>query len=216
MGRKLAVIVGAGPGMGESLAKEFGSHGYRIVLVSRNQGRLDALRTSVEKAGVECYTQVADASDVSSLDNAFTQIREKYGAVELLVYNAFILSQDTPTSLDNEDLMHHFQVDVASALFCAKKVLPDMLAEKTGGILITGGGFALYPNAQYTCISVNKAALRALAMVLHDELNEKGIYVGTVTIMGEIKPGTHFDPADIAAKYWELYTKKDAVEYLFR
>ena len=53
-------------------------------------------------------------------------------------------------------------------------------------------------------------------MVLHDELNEKGIYVGTVTIMGEIKPGTHFDPADIAAKYWELYTKKDAVEYLFR
>ena len=40
--------------------------------------------------------------------------------------------------------------------------------------------------------------------------------MGIVTIMGSIAPGTHYDPADIAEKYWELYEKQEDIEYVFK
>jgi short-subunit dehydrogenase len=112
--------------------------------------------------------------------------------------------------------MEHYQVDVASALHSANLVLPEQIAKGSGAILFTGGGFALYPMAEYTCVSVDKAALRALTFALSQEVKEKGVYVGIVTIMGSIAPGTHYDPADIAEKYWELYEKQEDIEYVFK
>ena len=47
-------------------------------------------------------------------------------------------------------------------------------------------------------------------------MKEKCVYVGIVTIMGSIAPGTHYDPADISTKYWELYDKRDNIEYVFK
>lgn len=52
----------------------------------------------------------------------------------------------------------------------------------------TGGGFSIHPMAEYSCVSIDKAALRSLACTLHQELKEKGIFVGIVTIMGNVVP----------------------------
>jgi len=53
-------------------------------------------------------------------------------------------------------------------------------------------------------LAVGKAALRNLTKGLHDELQEQGVFVGTVTIYGEIKPETHFAPDNIAETFWQL------------
>ncbi len=112
--------------------------------------------------------------------------------------------------------MRHYQVDVASALHSVLQVLPGMKEKKEGTILFTGGGLALYPMPEYTCVSIDKAALRALAIALNTELKDDGIFTGVVTIMGNIAPGTHYDPADIAKDYWKLYTERKDAEIIFK
>ena len=62
--------------------------------------------------------------------------------------------------------------------------------------------------AEYSCVSIDKAALRSLACTLHQELKEKGIFVGIVTIMGNVVPETHYAPEKIAEVYWKMYQER--------
>ena len=202
--------------MGVNIAKVFGLHGFKVAMLAKSLEKLEPLAKELKAQGVEAYTYAADAASTDSLTTAFQKIRQEHGSVDVLIYNAAILTAGFPTKLKSSDLLEHYQVDVAGALHSANLVLPEQIAKGSGTIIFTGGGFALYPMAEYTCISVGKAALRALTFALSQEVKEKGIYVGIVTIMGSIAPGTHYDPADIAKKYWELYEKQKDTEYVFK
>ncbi|KIR03561.1 Short-chain dehydrogenase/reductase SDR [Lachnospiraceae bacterium TWA4] len=216
MSKKTVVVVGAGKGMGNHIAKKFAQNDFRVVLMARSEERLGQYKKEFEEEGFEVATKSVDAANTESLKDAFDWVKSEFGVVDVLVYNAAILEAGFPTTLSNEEFMKHYQVDVASALFCANQVIPAQLEQKEGTILFTGGGFALYPMAEYTCVSVGKAALRALAFTLNQELSEKGIFTGIVTIMGNIAKNTPYDPELIAEKYWELYTNRKDVEVVFK
>lgn len=216
MSKKTAVIVGAGKGMGNHIAKKFAENDFRVVLMARNQKSLASYVNEFEAEGMECYGFTADAADTVSLTEAFSQVKNQFGLVDVLVYNAAVLSAGFPTSLSSEDLMNHYQVDVASALHCAKLVLPEQEKAGEGTILFTGGGLAMYPMAEYTCVSMGKAALKALAITLNQELKGKGIFVGIVTIMGNVASDTHYDPNLIAKEYWRHYTERKEVEIIYK
>ena len=215
MGKKNIVIVGAGPGVGNHVARKFGANDFRVILISRNQEALDQYVGELSSEGIETYSVVANAASLESLTNAFDYIKQNYGSTDVLVYNAAILKSGLPTSLTADTLLYHYQVDVAGALHCALQVIPDQVAKQKGTILFTGGGFALYPSAEYTTVSIGKAALRNLAFTLAEELKPQGIFVGTVTITGNVSPGTHFAPDLIAEKYWELYEKREEHEIVY-
>lgn len=59
--------------------------------------------------------------------------------------------------------------------------------------------------AEYSCVSIDKAALRSLACTLHQELKEKGIFVGIVTIMGNVVPETHYTLEKIAEAFQSVH-----------
>ncbi|MBQ9536423.1 MAG: SDR family NAD(P)-dependent oxidoreductase [Desulfovibrionaceae bacterium] len=216
MAKKLAVVVGAGKGMGVNIAKVFGQHDFIVAMLARDLEKLAPLVNEVKTLGIEAYAYAADAANPDSLSDCFAKIQQNHGDVDVLIYNAANLTPGFPTKIGSSDLMQHYQVDVASALHAANLVLPKQIAKGKGAILFTGGGFALYPMAEYTCLSIDKAALRALAFALSQEVKPLGIYVGIVTIMGAIAPNTHFDPADISIKFWELYEQQADVEYIFK
>ncbi|WP_334077861.1 SDR family NAD(P)-dependent oxidoreductase [Paenibacillus sanfengchensis] len=215
MNKKLIVVVGAGPGVGNHVAKKFGVNHFRVVLVSRNQEALNQYVQELSSEGIEAYAIVADAANPLSLTEAFDQIKGNYGTTDVLVYNAAVLRGGKPTSLTAESLVSHYQVDVAGALHCALQVIPEQVKQKSGTILFTGGGFALYPMADYASVSIGKAALRNLAFTLADELKPQGVFVGTVTIAGAVAPGTHFSPERIAEKYWELHVNREEHEIVY-
>jgi NAD(P)-dependent dehydrogenase (short-subunit alcohol dehydrogenase family) len=80
-----------------------------------------------------------------------------------------------------------------------------MQARGRGSILFSGGGLALHPFPAPPTLSVGKGALRALALMLAEELAPAGVRVGTVTIMGTVAPGTNFDPDAIAQGFLTLH-----------
>lgn len=111
--------------------------------------------------------------------------------------------------------MHHYQVDVASAYHCIRQVANEEFGRKNGTIILTGGGLALYPSAAYLPLSLDKAALRAIAYALHKELQSQGIFVGTVTVCGAIGGDGFFAPSRIAESYWKMYNERSECEIVY-
>lgn len=215
MEKKTIVVVGAGKGMGNHIAKKFGENQFRVILIARNQESLRSYVEEFEKEEVECYDYVGNAAYAESLKETFSKILNKFGKIDVLVYNAAVLEGGVPTSLVTEEILHHYQVDVVHALLCTKLVLKEQEASGEGTILFTGGGLGQNPQSEYAALSMGKAALRALAYTLHQELSEKGIFVGIVTITGDVQASTHFDPEHVAEAYWELYTQRQDCEIVY-
>ncbi|MFC3747060.1 SDR family NAD(P)-dependent oxidoreductase [Paenibacillus sp. GCM10012306] len=215
MSKKLAVIVGAGPGVGNHVAKKFGLNGFRVILISRSLNSLNTYVDALRSEGIEAYGITADAGCVESLEKAFDQIKQTYGVTDVLVYNAVTLVVGKPTTLTPETLLNNLSVDVAGALTSALQVIPDQRKRKEGTILFTGGSIALHPSPDYSSLSIGKAAMRNLALTLAAELAPEGIFVGTVTISGVVQAGTDFDPERIANVYWDLFEKRDQYEVIY-
>jgi NAD(P)-dependent dehydrogenase (short-subunit alcohol dehydrogenase family) len=210
--KKTIIIVGAGKGLGNAIARKFGQNDFRVVLIARNVNSLYQYEEELRSEGIEVFSQIGDAAKPETLTTAIENAQAKFGVPDVLVYHVGITGADEPGTINSEKLVEHFQVDVASAYHCVQQVISDEFASKGGTILFTGGGLAIYPHSMFTPLSIDKAALRALAFLLNDELKAKGIFVGTVTIAGAITPGTSLAPDLIAENYWTMYNDRQERE----
>jgi NAD(P)-dependent dehydrogenase (short-subunit alcohol dehydrogenase family) len=179
-----------------ALARRFGREGFRIGLVARPGDPLDAPGALVLGA---------DAGDPEALDQALRRLSSWGGEPEVAVYNASRGLAAPAADLQDPQLLADFQVNVASALACARWALPPMRRRRRGTLLFTGGGLALHPGPGAASLSLGKAALRSLALSLAQELEEDGVHAATVTIRGFIQEGSPFDADTVAQAFWELH-----------
>ena len=108
--------------------------------------------------------------------------------------------------------MERYCVDVAACYEAISTIATKDFCDKKGTILVTGGQLSIHPHLDYFPLSLDKAALRSLCIMMKEKLEPKGVHVGTVMICGGIVPNTHFAPENIAEKFWELYQKRDVFE----
>ena len=195
------LIIGAGAGLGLAITRTFGRKGFHAVLASRRAEGRSKLIAELESEGIAAKGIDVDCADPGAVFDAVAKV----GPIDVLVYNAAAITLAPPSSLDPKQLMTDITVSAVSALAAAQAVIPDMKARGRGTILLTGGGFALSPSAALASLGMGKAALRNLAFSLHDELRPHSIRAGTVTILGEVKPGTPFDPGRIAEEFWRMH-----------
>ena len=80
-------IIGAGKGLGAAVARRFGQEGFAVGLISRHQGRLDALAAELEQDGVQAKGFTADVRDPASIAAALEQVTETLGPIEVLQYS---------------------------------------------------------------------------------------------------------------------------------
>ena len=215
MDKKTIVVVGAGQGLGNHVAKRFGREGFRVILMARNQQALKGYELEFAAEGIEVYTHAVDATKPETLTEALHWVKSTFGAPEVMVYNVGITMPDEPEKIDGEELMRRYQVDVVSAYHCLCQVADEEFSQKRGTFLVTGGGLALYPSTAYLPLSLDKAALRAMVYALHEALKLRNIFVGTVTVCGAIGGDGFFAPSHIAESYWRMYNERGACETVY-
>lgn len=216
MSNKTIAIVGAGSGVSSGIARKFGSNGFKVILIARNEKSLAEHVRTLEAQNIEVYGIAADAAAPASLQKAFDHLKRDYGIPDVLVYNAAVTKPGTASMLREAELLEDLNVNVVGALSSALQVIPDFVERKSGTILLTGGGFALHPSYEMASLSIGKAALRSLAYTLGDELAPFGIHVGTITIAGTVAANTNFDPNRIAEAYWDMYEKRIERECIYQ
>lgn len=216
--KKTAIIVGAGKGLGNAIAREFAAHNFRVVLIARNEAHLNAYKKSFENEGIETYIKVADALHPDTLVKALQEIIKEFAMPDVFVYNVANTEPDNEREITNELLMQRFQSDVASAYVCANVLDTKEFADKKGAILLTGGGFAktFKPILFLKPLCINKAALNALNIILHESLKDKGIFVGSVLVNGVIDENDkRYKPSLIAKEFYKMYEDRSEYEVLY-
>jgi short-subunit dehydrogenase len=210
---KSILIIGAGPGLSRSVAEKFAKEGFTINLVSRNQGNLEKLKQELNAKGIDVNYAVADAGEADQLTKAVAELSEGNSGFDAVLYNAAVLKAKNILEETSESLTHEFTINVANALHTLQLTHAG-LKQKKGALLLTGGGLALDPSAEYGSLSIGKAGIRSLAYQLHDQLKDDGIYVGLLTVAGFILPNseTH-SPEILADLFWNLYNERTAVEF---
>jgi short-subunit dehydrogenase len=198
------LLVGAGPGLGEAVARRFAQGGYRVTLLARSADGLTRLAGDLADTGADIDTTEADASDPDDLAARLSALYRKSGAPGLIVYNAVMGAPDHLLSSSVAHLQTAYAVDVIGAIVVAQVAAPAMRAAGFGTILVTGGGFADHPIPGLATVSLGKAALRSAATMLGADLQPDGIRVATLTIAGQILADTAFAPERIAERYWDV------------
>ena len=215
--KKTIFVVGAGKGLGNAVARKFGAEDFRVVLMCRNAEHLAEYQRELQAAGVEAETQVADAADQAALAAAMQQAVQTYGVPDVLFYNVGITAPDAYVSggISANVMEQRYQVDVLGAYTCIQQVLGEEFSRKQGAILITGGGLAMYPNAAFLPLSVDKAALRAMVLALYPVCKEQNVFLGTVQICDTIGGSEKYMPERIAEQFWNLYWNRTDAEIVY-
>jgi NAD(P)-dependent dehydrogenase (short-subunit alcohol dehydrogenase family) len=200
------VIVGAGPGIGMSVARRFAAAGRPVGLIARTPASTESVRTALAGADVAVAAATADAGQDDQLKTALDTITGQLGVPAALVYNAGLIRHDRPGELSREQYVAAYAINVLGAMTAAVHLAPAMAAAGGGSILITGG--MPEPDPAVTSLSLGKAAVRALTTLLASEYGPAGIHVATVTVGGAVAPGGQFDPDLIAEEYWRLHAQR--------
>ncbi|WP_139982294.1 SDR family NAD(P)-dependent oxidoreductase [Nocardioides litoris] len=208
-------IIGAGKGLGAAVARRFGKEGFSVALVSRHQGRLDALAAELEQDGVQAKGFVADVRDPESIAAALEQATETLGPIEVLQYSPLPQKDFMRPVLETTpaDLRGPVEFSIYGPVAAVHQVLPGMRFlpdDAKPSILFVNGGSAVKPGRAVTGTSIAFAGQKAYIELLHDELADEGIYVGQLIIGGQIIAGDdEKDPDVLAERIFALHSQRD-------
>jgi NADP-dependent 3-hydroxy acid dehydrogenase YdfG len=233
---KAAVILGAGPGLGLSMARRFGREGYFPVLVSRSQERHAGYLTSLAGDGIGAASLAADVRDQAQIRSALDTIAGRHGPIELLYYGpAAVDPAALPKPITETDTaaVREAMSWVYPAVDVTGQVLPSMMDRGSGGLLFAGGLSAIRPMPALGALAVASAAVRNYALTLNAGLAGTGVYAGILTIGGLIERGDIYrfvasqreqlgdaaiaslNPDELADAAWDLYASGDRAEATF-
>ena len=200
--QKTYILLGAGPGIGLSTARRFAAEGFRVVLVARNAQSLTNMAQDLrrqEHAQVE--VEVVNLMDVT----AVTATLERYAVdLEVLHYNAAAVRQQDFSQQSSQSIAKDVSVGLTGALVAMHLAAAEMSRRNHGTILVTGGGLALHPSADYLTLGACKAALRNAVQAMSQSAAYKGLNVATLTISQTILAGSE-EANTVASLFWDIY-----------
>lgn len=199
------IVVGYGPGVGAGAAEAFADIGYPVALIARDREKLRDAEERYRARGWQAAGFAADAADAAALQQAVETASETLGPPDVLIYNAARGGAGPVMALEPERMIDDFRVSVAGALVAVHAVAPGMMARGAGSILFTGGGLALHPSPSAPSLTIGKVGIRALALMLAQELAPHLVRVGTVTIATGVEPNGPASPERIGAAFLSLH-----------
>ena len=219
---KLAVIVGAGPGLGRALARRFGAAEMNVALAARNLARLENIAVECAGIGRGARAYACDATREADVGALFERVTADYGEPDVVIYNAGAFVQRSVLETSAEEFELCWRIGCLGGFLVGRAAARSMLARiERGGpggtILFTGATASLRGSAGFHNLAVGKFGLRALAQSMARELHPRGIHVCHVVIDGRIRPATvvehvgcevgqeQLDPDAIAEAYFQLY-----------
>src|SRR3954453_5054127 len=146
----------------------------------------------------------ADAGDPERLRAALSPLVAAPGAPGVVISKAALTGFDDLLTVSPSQLAQAYAVDVIGGVLTAQLAVPAMRAAGGGTLFFPGGGFADALPETLATLSLGKVALRAAATMLARQLRDDDIHAGSLTILGQIAPGTPFDPDSIADAYWAI------------
>jgi 3-oxoacyl-[acyl-carrier protein] reductase len=173
---KTALVTGASRNIGRAVALAFAAEGADLVLNTRVNGEeLDAVAAECRKAGVRVVTVLGDVGDPAAVDAIVEAGLAALGAIDVLVCNAAIRPHKSVTDTSLDEWHRVMSVNLHSAFYLARAVVPGMKARRRGSIIAMGGMSSLTGRPNTAAVTTAKSGLLGLIRALAAELGPFGI-----------------------------------------
>jgi short-subunit dehydrogenase len=230
---KSIAVFGAGPGLGQAVARRYAQGGYEVVLVARSRQPLELLARELSSAGASAHVIPADLADTGAVPALAQQIRAMVGEPDAIYYAPTPQGGFVPAaSLTPQHARSFMPLVFYTMLALVQEFLPHMLAQGDGAILTAQGGSTVHGLPNLSGPSPAQAAQRNYLQALHAEIAGKGVYVGMLYIGAIIENsafhawlqdaraagtatrewGTTVDPAYLADLLWNMHNAKGEPE----
>lgn len=177
---KVAVITGAGSGIGQATAALFAAEGARVVLTDRNAEGLAATRQRIEQTGGTCRVAEADVTDGAAAERVTGEVVAAWGTVDALVTAAGIGAGGNALDTSEADWERVFSVNVKGTWLWAKAVLPAMLGQGRGAIVTIASQLAVAGGRNNTAYVASKGAVISLTKALALDFAAQGVRANVI------------------------------------
>ncbi|MFB7642015.1 3-ketoacyl-ACP reductase [Peribacillus butanolivorans] len=178
---KVALITGAGRGIGRATAIAFAKEGIHVGLIGRTLKNLQQVAEELKQYDVKVAYACANVADLDSITSAVESIRCKLGAIDILVNNAGISKFGNFMDLTPEEWTNIIDVNVKGVYYTTRAVLPEMIERNTGDIINISSTAGQKGAPITSAYSASKAAVIGLSESLMLEVRKKNIRVTTLT-----------------------------------
>ncbi|HEV2655884.1 MAG TPA: SDR family oxidoreductase [Ktedonobacteraceae bacterium] len=181
---KVAIITGAGRGVGRATAELFAREGARVVLFSRTRAHLDEAATSIRSAGGDCLASAGDVSREDDVQALFQTVQETYGRVDILVNCAGLVAVRPFAEMDTATWDSVLGVNLRGTFLCCREAFRVMIKQKHGVIVNISSlsgvkGVEKFPGL--SAYNVSKSGVASLTEILAVEGKPHNIRVCAVS-----------------------------------
>jgi 3-oxoacyl-[acyl-carrier protein] reductase len=181
LNKKVAIVTGAGAGIGRAIAERFGSEGAHVVVADMNAENAESVAQGIVAAGGSALAVAADVSDDAAVERLFDTTLERFGTVDVLVNNAGLTNTERHfLEADSAWWRRIIDVNLSSMFLCGQRAA-QIMARKGAGVIINmssgGASRAHRGNAAYDAA---KGGVEALTRAMALDLGPYGVRVNTL------------------------------------
>jgi 3-oxoacyl-[acyl-carrier protein] reductase len=177
---KVAVVTGASQGIGRATSLALAEAGAKVAVTARSAEKLAVLAAEITQAGGKALAVQMDVSSADSVKNAFRQVQESLGRIDILVNNAAITKDMLEMRMKLEDWEAVLRTNLTGAHLCIQQALPGMIRQRSGRIINISSVVAETGNAGQANYVASKAGLIGLTRAVAMEVASRGITVNAV------------------------------------
>jgi 3-oxoacyl-[acyl-carrier protein] reductase len=180
LANQIAVVTGAGRGIGRAIALKFAAAGADIVCVSRTVENAEKVAQEVRALGRKAWAHAVDVADASAVEAAVEKILGEAGKVDILVNNAGVTRDGLLMRMSEEDWEAVLNTNLKGAFLFTKALSRGFLKQRSGRIINISSVIGLIGNAGQCNYAASKAGLLGLTKAAAKEFASRGVTVNAL------------------------------------
>jgi 2-hydroxycyclohexanecarboxyl-CoA dehydrogenase len=177
---RVAVVTGAGQGIGRGVALAMAKEGASVVVSGRTLAKCERVAGEIAATGAEALPVACEVGDRAQVDDLITRAVRRFGGLDVLVNNAQSSRQGLLTEVTDDDVEECWRSGALGTLYAMQAALPHLKARGGGSIVNFGSSTALDGNVTFGAYAMAKEAIRGLSRVAAREWGRYGIRVNVV------------------------------------
>ena len=173
----MAIVTGAGRGIGRAVAVRLSSRGYRVAVVSRNENEL---RETAQLCAGETLVLQGDVTSSSVVDELFSRVERTWGATAVLVANAGAGTSAPLSKTTDEQWSRMLDVNLTAPFHCVRRVVPGMVDHRWGRVVVIASIAAKHGESYISAYTASKHGVLGLVRAAAAELSDSGVTVNAV------------------------------------
>jgi NAD(P)-dependent dehydrogenase (short-subunit alcohol dehydrogenase family) len=181
LSNKVAIITGAGRGIGRAVALAYAREGAKLALCARTAAELEKTVAEIQSSGPDCEGWICDVSLEDSVKEFVANARSKFGDINVLVNNAGVMTRPAPVlDIDVRKWDYTIAVNIRGVFLMTQAVLPMMIKQRTGAIINVSSDIGRGAYANFAAYATSKWAVEGFTQTLAAEVRSHGVRANTV------------------------------------